>query len=103
MPPRRNIIRLALITAAILWTRRVLSADDVAWLGNLPLVQETGDITLARAISRKLAQALAGCADPRGRVLPSGMTLRYFGWAVTAPTALLLLLHGLILLTSFRS
>lgn len=33
--------------AAILWTRRALGAEDIAWLGSLPLVQVTGDITLA--------------------------------------------------------
>lgn len=33
--------------AAILWTRRELSGEDIAWLGSLPLTRVVGDITLA--------------------------------------------------------
>ena len=33
--------------AAIVWTRRALGAEDIEWLGNLPLLQVVGDITLA--------------------------------------------------------
>jgi diadenosine tetraphosphatase ApaH/serine/threonine PP2A family protein phosphatase len=33
--------------AAVLWTRRALSREDIAWLGGLPLVQVVDDITLA--------------------------------------------------------
>ncbi len=33
--------------AAILWTRRELSGEEIAWLGNLPLVHVEGDVTLA--------------------------------------------------------
>jgi len=33
--------------AAIVWTRRSLAAADIEWLGELPLTQVAGDITLA--------------------------------------------------------
>jgi diadenosine tetraphosphatase ApaH/serine/threonine PP2A family protein phosphatase len=33
--------------AAVVWTRRVLSDDDIDWLGSLPLTQVVGDVTLA--------------------------------------------------------
>lgn len=33
--------------AAILWTRRELSGEEIAWLGGLPLTRVEGDITLA--------------------------------------------------------
>jgi diadenosine tetraphosphatase ApaH/serine/threonine PP2A family protein phosphatase len=33
--------------AAVLWTRRALTREDIAWLGGLPLVQEVEDVTLA--------------------------------------------------------
>jgi predicted phosphodiesterase len=35
--------------AAILWTRKVLSRDDVAWLGSLELTHVHDDVTLAHS------------------------------------------------------
>ena len=57
-----------------------------------------GDVTLARVITTKLALALASVADSQGRILPSRLALRYLGWSVAVPTALVLAFHAIALL-----
>ena len=60
-----------------------------------------GDVTLARVITTKLTRALSSVADGHGRILPSRLALRYLAWSLAIPTALLLLFHGVALLTPF--